>query len=80
MPSRDSGITADQVCREVDKVCVVLVDELHHGCFEQLVVQLQVISQLFQLHPLPTVRHKVIHVEILLKVNQGNGCNGTPFT
>lgn len=57
-----------QVRRQVDKVRVVLVDELDHGCFEQLVVELQVVSKRFQLDALPTVRHKVIDVEVFLKI------------
>lgn len=57
-----------QVRRQVDKVCVVLVDELDHGCFEQLIVELQVVSKRFQLDSLPTVRHKVIDVEVFLKI------------
>lgn len=59
-----------QVGGQVNKVCIVLVDELHHGCFQQLVVELQVLSQLLQLHLLPTVCHELVNVEIILQTDR----------
>lgn len=60
-------LKTDQVGGEVNKVCIVLVDELHHGCFQQLVVKLQVLSHLLQLDLLPTFCHKLVHVKVILQ-------------
>lgn len=56
----------NQVCRQVNKVCIVLVDELHHGGFQQLVVELQVLSHLLQLDLLPTICYKQVHIKVIL--------------
>lgn len=71
---RATWMTTDQISGEVDKVSVVLVDELHHGCLEQLVVELQVLSHLLQLHLLPTLGHKLVHVKVILHTETRQPC------
>lgn len=63
-------MTTDQVGGEVNKVGIVLVDELHHGRLQQLIVELQVLSHLLQLDLLPTIRHKLIDVEVTLQTER----------
>lgn len=58
-----------QVGGEVHEVRVVLVDELHHGGFEQPVVELQVLPQLLQLHAPPAVGHESVDVEVVLGID-----------
>lgn len=57
----------DQISGQIHKVGIVLIDELHHSSFQQLVVKLQVLPHLLQLDLLPTLCHELIHVEVILK-------------
>ena len=80
LTGRNCGFQVYQVCWQADKVCVVLVEELNHGCFKQLIVELQVISKCFQLDSLQTVRHKVIDIKVFLKIKpEKNYCNNITF-
>lgn len=65
--------STDQISGEIHKVGIVLIDELHHGRFQQLVVKLQVLPHLLQLDLLPTICHKLINVEVILKTETKGG-------
>jgi len=56
-----------KVCREIDKVSIVFVDELHHGTLQNLEIHVKIVSQHFQLHFTSTLDDKVFHVEVILK-------------
>lgn len=63
-------LCTDQVGGEVNKVSIVLIDELHHGRFQQLIVELQVLPHLLQLDLLPTLRHKLVNIEVILQAER----------
>lgn len=63
----------DQVGGQVNEVGIVLVDEFHHGCFQQLIVELQVLSHLLQLDLFPALRHKLVNVKVILQTEKQNG-------
>lgn len=56
-----------QICREIDEVCVVFVDELHHGALERAVVCVQVVSQALDGHSFPALVYKVVDGKVLLQ-------------
>lgn len=62
-------ILTDQVSGQVNKVGIVLVDELNHGSFQKLIVKLQVLSHLLKLDLLPTLGHKQVNVKVILQTD-----------
>lgn len=65
-----TAIGTYQIGGEVDKVCIVFVDQLHHGCFEQFVIHLKVLAHLLQLDMLSAISNKLIHVEVILNATE----------
>jgi len=61
-----------QVCREIDKVGIVFVDELHHGTLKNLEIHMKIIPQHFQLNFTSTLHDKVFHMEVILKLHVGH--------
>lgn len=61
-----SAIETHQIGGEVDKVSIVFIDELNHGCFELFVIHLKVLAHLLQLDMLSAICNKLIHVEVIL--------------
>ncbi len=57
-----------QIRGQVDKVCIVLVDELHHGILQRLEVDVQVFSKCLQLDPTSAISNKGIHIEAILVI------------
>lgn len=59
-----------EVCRQIDKVSVVFVDELHHGTLQNLEIHVKIVSQHFQLNFTSTLDDKVFHVEVILQTSK----------
>lgn len=56
-----------KICWEIYKIGIVLIYEFYHSSFKEFVIELQILSELFQLHTFPAVWHKVINIKIRLK-------------
>lgn len=56
-----------QVCREIDEVRVVLVDEFHHGALERAVVSLQVVAKVLYADLAATPTHELVHLKVSMQ-------------
>lgn len=53
-----------QIRREIQKVSVVVVNQVDHGAFECPEVRFEVVSETLGGHTLPAVCHELIYVEV----------------
>lgn len=60
-----------QVRGEVDKVCVVFVDELHHGALESTKICIQVLSETLDSDPLSALADEFVHVKVSVQERIG---------
>ena len=60
-----------QVRGEVDKVCVVFVDEFHHGALESTKIRIQVLSETLDSDPLSALADEFVHVKVSVQERVG---------
>ena len=58
-----------KVCRQIDKVSIVFVDEFNHGTLQDLKIHMKIIPQHFQLNFTSTLDDKVFHMEVILQTS-----------
>jgi len=56
-----------QITWQVNEISIIFVNQLNHSIFQELEINLQVLSQCFQLNTPATVGNKLIHTEIILQ-------------
>lgn len=59
--------TRYQVCGEVDKVSIVLIDEFNHGTPQHFQIHIQVVPQGLQLNMSSPLHYKSVHIKLSLK-------------
>ena len=56
-----------QVSGQVNKICVVLIDEFNHGTLQDLEVNREIITQSLQRHSATTLYHKLLNIKLWLQ-------------